>query len=1158
MESNQLSLFKDRRFLPIFLVQFCGCLNDSILKNALIILITFKLSNDLNTPVYLLIMLANIIFILPFVVFASLAGQIADRYERTLLVKIIKLSEIAIILLSVIGFFTTNLTILFVCLGLMGTHSTFFGPIKYSVLPDHMKKDELLAANGYVEAGTFLSILLGTMLGGFYNFNNELIIGLIVFTAVIGYVASFFMPKSNNSNPSIKINFNIVNETVNMVKYASSKNHVYLAILGISWFWFIGAAIMAQIPSLTKDILGADENVANLFLATFSIGVGVGSFWCNKLFANKITTKYIFAAALGISIFGIDLYFASQIVAVSYEPEQLKNIWQFLSRGHYIRILVDLFFLACIGGLYVVPLFAVMQYFSSPAYRSRIVATNNLINSFFMAGSTGILSLLFYWGFSIPSVILIVSLLNMVIAVYIYRLIPDSRIIPRRIWKLIFKCFFTLMYQVQVKNIENYKKAGKRTVIVANHLSYLDPALIACYVPENIQFAINLTVAKEWWVRPFLKIIKTYPIEPNNPMAIKSLIEEVKKDKKIAIFPEGRTSVTGSLMKVYEGPGMIADKADATILPIRVDGTQFTVFSKVRKLMRVKFALRRKITITILPPVKLNPPADLDSRLRRKFIGQSLYNIMSEMIFESSNYQETIFQSLINAAKIYGTKTLIMQDISANSATYRTVILKSFILANLIAGQSDKCANIGLMLPNSVGGAIAFLGAQAIGKVPAMINFTAGSSNIISACRTAQIRTIYTSTQFIEKADLSKVVEAVQAAGIDIVYLENLRDRVTLSLKIKCALASFFPAVYYKRINKSTDLDTAVILFTSGTEGKPKAVALSHRNIQANRCQIMARIDFNPYDCAFNSLPIFHTFGLTATLLMLLNGVKTFFYPSPLHYRVIPETIYDIGATIMFSTDTFLSGYAQNAHPYDFYSLRYVVAGAEKLKEKTRRTWFNKFGLRIFEGYGVTEGSPVLAFNTPMHDKPGSVGKLVPKIDYYLKPVEGIEKGGRLCVKGPNIMQGYIHPENPGRIVPSFVENLGPNWYDTGDIVSIDDEGYITILGREKRFTKIAGEMISLTVVEEMLANLDKDKMHAAVSIEDDVKGEQIIIFTVSNDITRERIAQQCSLMQISELHIPKIIIKLSEIPVLATGKLNYRKLVETAREYVNNIKLNK
>ncbi|CAN0578797.1 unnamed protein product, partial [Ectocarpus sp. 12 AP-2014] len=573
--------------------------------------------------------------------------------------------------------------------------------------------------------------------------------------------------------------------------------------------------------------------------------------------------------------------------------------------------------------------------------------------------------------------------------------------------------------------------------------SYIYPPLIACNIPEEIQFAINLTISKEWWIRPFLKILKTYPIEPNNPMAIKSLIEEVKKDKKIAIFPEGRTSVTGSLMKIYEGPGMIADKADATILPIRVEGTQFTIFSKVRKLMKGKFAFRRKITITFLPPVKLNAPKGLDNRERRKAISQSLYDIMSEMIFESSDYKETLFQSLINASKIYGKKTIILQDIENNSANYKNILLKAFVIAELIKRDTESGEKVGLMMPGMVGSMVTFFGIQAIGRIPAMINFTAGASNVLSACQTAAVKTIYTSRKFIKKAELEDLINSIKEAGITVIYLEVLRKYVTAWTKIKSLIASYFAQSYYETIcKKRNDLDTAVILFTSGTEGKPKAVALSHRNIQANRCQVTSRIDFNPYDCAFNALPLFHSFGLTGTLIMSLSGVKTFFYPSPLHYRIIPEVVYDIGATIMFGTDTFLAGYANYAHPYDFYSLRYVIAGAEKLKAKTRQVWFDKFGVRVFEVYGVTEAAPGIAINTPMHDKPGTVGRLLPQIEYFLQPIEGIEKGGRLCIKGPNVMQGYIKADKPGIIEKTSVEKLGKGWYDTGDIVSIDEDGY--------------------------------------------------------------------------------------------------------------------
>jgi acyl-[acyl-carrier-protein]-phospholipid O-acyltransferase/long-chain-fatty-acid--[acyl-carrier-protein] ligase len=456
------------------------------------------------------------------------------------------------------------------------------------------------------------------------------------------------------------------------------------------------------------------------------------------------------------------------------------------------------------------------------------------------------------------------------------------------------------------------------------------------------------------------------------------------------------------------------------------------------------------------------------------------------------------------------------------------------------------------MMPNMVGSAIVFYGMQATGIIPAMINFTLGAENIISGCSTAKINTIYTSRKFIKKAELENVCIAVKDSGIKIIYLEDLRKFATIFLKIKSLIASFFPETYYNNICPKVDVTkTAVLLFTSGTEGKPKAVALSHQNIQSNRGQVMSRIDFNPYDTAFNALPLFHTFGLTGTLVMCTSGVKTFLYPSPLHYRIIPEVIYDISATIMFATDTFLSGYAKHAHPYDLYSLRYVIAGAEKLKPNTRNTWLDKFGIRILEGYGVTEASPIVSLNTPMHHKKGTVGRLMPKIEYFIQPVEGISEGGRLCVKGPNIMLGYMRSTNPGVIEPTKVNNLGDGWHDTGDIVSVDDERYIKILGREKRFAKIGGEMISLALVEEIVSVVDDTSIHASICIDDDRKGEQIILFTTSDNITREKISKAIKIRGSSELFIPKVIIKVKELPVLSTGKLNYREILQMARDHV-------
>ena len=705
--------------------------------------------------------------------------------------------------------------------------------------------------------------------------------------------------------------------------------------------------------------------------------------------------------------------------------------------------------------------------------------------------------------------------------------------------KHLLKKLFTKLYKIEIKGLENYEKAGNRVLIVANHLSFLDAILLVLFLPEKPMFAVNTFIAGKWWMKPFLALADTYALDPTNPMATKSLINEIKKDKKCIIFPEGRITVTGSLMKIYEGPGMIADKSDAMILPVRLDGAQYTPFSRLKG--RVKIHLFPKITLTILKPVKFEVEKEITGRQRRAANADKLYDIMTDMLFESSDYRKTLFQSLLDARKIHGGDHQIIVDVERKAVTYSQLIARCLILGKQISKNTKHGEYVGLMLPNMVSSIVTFFAMQAYGRVPAMLNFSTGGQNFISACNVAKIKIIYTSKRFIDGAKLHRLVELAEENGIKIVYLEDVAKKISLVEKVSGFIASQFSASQLKKINNSIAEDAAVILFTSGSEGTPKGVVLSHKNIQSNRFQLASRVDFGSKDVVFNALPIFHSFGLTGgTLLPILSGIKTFFYPSPLHYRIVPELVYDTNATIMFGTNTFLANYARFAHAYDFYSLRYVFAGAEKLDEETRKVWSEKFGVRIFEGYGATETSPALSTNTPMHNKPGTVGRLMPGIEFKLEEIVGITDGKKLLVSGPNIMKGYLLSANPGNIVPPV-----DGWYDTGDIVAIDEKGYISIKGRAKRFAKIAGEMVSLTAVEVYLSKLCPSSTHAVVAVPDQKKGEQLILVTTSSILKRQDISSYFKENGISELSVPKEVITIEQIPLLGTGKTDYVKVME-------------
>jgi len=611
------------------------------------------------------------------------------------------------------------------------------------------------------------------------------------------------------------------------------------------------------------------------------------------------------------------------------------------------------------------------------------------------------------------------------------------------------------------------------------------------------------------------------------PMAIRSLIDAVKAGDALIIFPEGRITVTGSLMKVYDGAAMIADKANAAIVPVRIEGLEQTPFSRLSK-GQVRRRWFPKVRVTVLEPVRLAVDPELKGRKRRLAAGAALYGIMSDLVFRTTSTNRTVTEAVIQAAATHGRSRVAVEDPVTGALSYKRLLVGAAILGGKLMPIAAEGRAVGVMLPNANGAVVTILGLMTAGRVPAMINFTAGAANILAACKAAQIDIILSSRTFIEKAKLTNLVATI-GTEVRIVYLEDIRASITTGDKIRGLLNANKPLVARKAD------DWAAILFTSGSEGVPKGVVLSHRNMLANAAQAAARIDFGCEDKVFNVLPVFHSFGLTVgVVLPLVSGVRIYLYPSPLHYRTVAELIYGVNATIMFGTDTFLAGYARAAHPYDFRSLRYILAGAEPVRETTRRTYMEKFGLRILEGYGVTETAPALALNTPMFNKFGSVGRILPGMEARLEKVEGVEEGGRLFVRGPNVMLGYLKVENPGVLEPP-----PEGWHDTGDIVTIDEQGFLTIKGRAKRFAKIGGEMISLAAVEVLAGDLWPNEPTAVVAVPDLRKGERLILLTQHKSATRGEFQAFAKSKHASDLMIPSDVWVIDKLPMLGSGKVD-------------------
>lgn len=695
--------------------------------------------------------------------------------------------------------------------------------------------------------------------------------------------------------------------------------------------------------------------------------------------------------------------------------------------------------------------------------------------------------------------------------------------------------------------MEHYHTAGDRVLIVANHTSLLDGILLYAWLPETPTFAINTQIARRSSFKIFLSFVDLFVMDPSSPLSLKSMVKFLSQDKKAVIFPEGKITTTGSLMKIYEGPSLIADKSGAMVLPIAIDGAKFSPFSYLKKKEHIVWF--PKISLTVLAPVSFDISNEFQGHNRRKHVATMMQDIMYSLTYSAFNHRTTIFDAILNAAERYGKNSLVVEDINRQPISYKQLITKAMILGSVLRKETEGNEPLGIMMPNVTDTLVTFLAVQYATRIPAMINFTSGVQATLCACETGKIKTIYTSRKFIKNAQLEELVTALKEK-VNLIYLEDISGRISILDKLTGLIKSFYPRTHYHRLAKHISPDNpSIILFTSGSEGSPKGVVLSHSNVLSNYAQVSCHIDFRPQDLVFSCLPLFHTFGLNSGFLMpLLGGSRIFLYPTPLHYRIIPEIIYELEATILFGSNTFFRGYAHHAHPYDFHTLRYVVAGAEKLRNETQQIWMEKFGIYIYQGYGVTETSPVFSVNTPMESKLGAVGRPVSKMEYYLEPVDGITEGGRLFVKGPNVMLGYLLTKSNGEI-QAPESKRGAGWYDTGDIAKVDQDGYFYILGRVKRFAKIGGEMVSLTVVEELAMQIWPRFSHVAVSLLDDKKGEKIILITDNKDALKKQFQKQLRKNQYSELYLPKRVLLAEDLPVLGTGKIDYITLTKMAQE---------
>ena len=702
--------------------------------------------------------------------------------------------------------------------------------------------------------------------------------------------------------------------------------------------------------------------------------------------------------------------------------------------------------------------------------------------------------------------------------------------------KTLLRWLVRLLFNYRAENVGGLQTPGP-VLLIPNHVSWLDWIFVGVCLDDDWKFVVSSrTAGKSWLHRKLMLNRRTFPIDTLSPYSAKHMAEYLQKGGRLVLFAEGRLSRTGTLMKLFEGTGFLLHKTSARVITCYLRGAHRVLCSPNRDAKKWFPRVSAHFSALRTPPKIENASTSQARMTLTAWVRDAMQRQQFDV--EMRLGPGTVPEAIIDTARQWPRRPAL-EDLQ-QTLTYRRLLTG----ASLLAAEIDKRiapgeVRVGVLLPNVVATPVTLLALWTLGRVPAVLNYTTGNTTMLACAQLAGLKQIITSRAFLERARLD--LAPLEKAGLQLLFLEDLRAGISGARKLGALLRVALNPSGLMRARRAPN-ESAVVLFTSGSEGVPKGVELTHANLLANVRQMLAVCDLQDWDRAFNALPMFHSFGLTAgTLLGLVRGYLGILFPSPLMYRVVPTIFYDRDCTLMLGTNTFLNGYARRAHAMDFRSLRYLFAAAEKLQESTAATWAQRFGVRVLEGYGATECSPAVSVCTPMVPKAGSAGRLLPGMEHRLEPVEGVKEGGRLHVRGPNVMKGYLNPEANAK----FQQAGG--WYDTGDIVRVDDEGYLFILGRLKRFAKISGEMVSLTAVEEALAgafpHYGARCEIAVVTRPDEGKGEALIAVSNEPRLTLEELRAAIRAKGLPNLCVPREVKAVKELPKLGTGKINHREL---------------
>ena len=1119
-----------RSFWSLIVTQFQGAFSDNLLKNlVLFLLVTAGLPKDKRDE---LVPIIGLLFAIPFVLFSMTGGYLADRYSKRTITIATKVLEVVVAAVALLGLATRVLPIQLTAIFLISTQAALFGPSKYGLLPEILPEKKLSWGNGILELGTFLAIITGTVAGGFFadkfGPTHQSISGFALLAlALLGLATSFGITHVRAADPSRKLRWNPFAELFHQVKLMQRDRALWLAIVGNTYFWFLGALLLSTVLIYGSDVLLVGPRQNGYLQATLAIGIGLGSLAAGYLSGNKIEYGLIPLGALGMTAAGAAL-------AVPH-----LTYWEVAA------------LLAVIGGFagfFAVPINALIQHRPLPEEKGGIIAATNLLSFVGIALASGAYYLLAKQAHLLPpSVFLVAALITLAGTIYVLILLPD--------WfmRLLLWILTHTIYCIKVLGRDNIPERGG-ALFVCNHMSFVDACLLIASTDRPIRFLIFKDIYEMPLIKPLAKMMKAIPISsqqrPRDMIrSLREASEAIRQGEVVCIFAEGQITRTGMLLPFRRGFERIMKGVDAPIVPIALDGVWGSIFSFERG--RFLWKLPRKVPY----PVTVSFGTPMASTSTAPAVRHAVQDLQSNAFVLRRKRMKTLDHALVRTARRHPMQ-FAMADGRVPRMRFGGVLLKSIFLARRLRKTWDGQEMVGILLPPSVPGALVNYAALLMGKVPVNLNYTASNEVMASCARQCNLTTVITTKALLER------LPNLQVPG-QTVLIEEAAATPRLAEKLASFLIAGLPFPLLKKAlgGKRFQLDElATVIFSSGSTGDPKGVMLSHYNIGSNLSQMTQVFMLDRHDRVLGILPFFHSFGFTATLaLPAAIGIGAVFHPNPLEARAVGALVAQYRITFLIATPTFLQAYIRRCAPEDFGSLQFVMVGAEKLPERVAQAFEDTFGIKPLEGYGCTECSPVVSVNTKdfraagfrqVGAKRGRIGHPLPGITVRVfdpETMQPVPEGtpGMLLVHGPNVMLGYLgRPERTAEV-------LKDGWYTTGDIATLDQDGFLTITDRLSRFSKIGGEMVPHVKVEDKLHELAgvTEQTFAVAAVPDEKKGERLVVLHTLPGDKLAPVLQSFATCELPALWKPRPnqFFRVAALPMLGTGKVDLRGVKEQA-----------